>query len=206
MNPPPYKGKEVRNGMDQWSTIDVDYLNTYMLLTSKPVIYLINLTAKDYARKKNKWLVKIHEWVKGHGGGQIIPFSGGFECELQNTPDDGKVQFQKDQEMTTVLPKIIKTAFSTIHLIYFFTAGADEVKGWCIRKGFKAPQAAGAIHTDFERGFICAEVMGFDTLKELGSEKECKDKGKYRQEGKTYVVLDGDVIFFKFNVTAPKKK
>ena len=117
-----------------------------------------------------------------------------------------KVQFQKDQEMTTVLPKIIKTAFSAIHLIYFFTAGSDECKGWCIRKGYKAPQAAGAIHTDFERGFICAEVMAFDTLKELGSEKECKDKGKYRQEGKTYTVVDGDVIFFKFNVTAPKKK
>ena len=200
------EGNEIRNGMDQWTTVDVDYLNNYMLLTSKPVIYLINLTKKDYARKKNKWLVKIHEWVKAHGGGTIIPFSGAFECELQDTPEDEKVQFQKDQEMTTVLPKIVKTAFSTIHLIYFFTAGPDEVKAWCIRKGYKAPQAAGAIHTDFERGFICAEVMGFDTLKDLGSEKECKDKGKYRQEGKTYVVVDGDVIFFKFNVTAAKKK
>ena len=108
--------------------------------------------------------------------------------------------------MTSVLPKIIKTGFSTIHLIYFFTAGPDEVKAWCIRKGFKAPQAAGAIHTDFERGFICAEVMAFDTLKELGTESEVKAKGKYRQEGKTYTVEDGDIIFFKFNVTAAKKK
>ena len=124
----------------------------------------------------------------------------------QDVPEDEKAQFQKDKEMTTILPKIIKTAFSTIHLIYFFTAGADEVKAWCIRKGFKAPQAAGAIHTDFERGFICAEVMGFETLKELGSEAECKAKGKYMQQGKTYTVADGDVIFFKFNVTAAKKK
>lgn len=108
--------------------------------------------------------------------------------------------------MQTVLPKIVKTAFAMIHLIYFFTAGSDEVKAWCIRKGYKAPQAAGAIHTDFERGFICAETMGFEDLKELGSEAECKAKGKYKQEGKTYVVHDGDVIFFKFNVTAQKKK
>jgi obg-like ATPase 1 len=199
------EGKEVRNGMDQWTTSDVDFLNSYQLLTAKPVIYLINLTKKDFQRKKNKWLVKIHEWVQAHGGGTIIPFSGAFESELQDTPDDEKAQFQKDQEMTTVLPKIVKTAFSTIHLIYFFTAGPDEVKAWCIRKGYKAPQAAGAIHTDFERGFICAEVMAFDTLKELGNESEVKAKGKYRQEGKTYVVNDGDVIFFKFNVTAKKK-
>ena len=134
------EGKEVRNGMDQWTTSDVDFINSYQLLTAKPVIYLINLTKKDFQRKKNKWLVKIHEWVQAHGGGTIIPFSGAFESELQDTPDDEKAQFQKDQEMNTVLPKIVKTALTTIHLIYFFTAGPDEVKAWCIRKGFKAPQ------------------------------------------------------------------
>ena len=200
------EGKEVRNGMDAWTNQDVDFINTYQLLTAKPVIYLVNLTKKDYARKKNKWLAKIHEWVQGHGGGTIIPFCGAFESELQDVPEDDKAQFQKDQEMSTVLPKIIKTAFTMIHLIYFFTAGPDEVKAWCIRKGYKAPQAAGTIHTDFERGFICAEVMAFETLKELGTESEVKAKGKYRQEGKTYTVADGDVIFFKFNVTAAKKK
>lgn len=199
-------GKEVRNGMDEWSTTDIDFLNKYQLLTAKPVIYVVNLTKKDYARKANKWLKKIHEWVMGHGGGVIIPFSGAFEAELQDVPEEGKAEYEKEQGMTSVLPKIIKTGFSTIHLIYFFTAGPDEVKAWCIRKGFKAPQAAGAIHTDFERGFICAEVMGFDTLKELGTESEVKAKGKYRQEGKTYTVEDGDIIFFKFNVTAAKKK
>mmetsp|Transcript_30035 Transcript_30035/g.74514 ORF Transcript_30035/g.74514 Transcript_30035/m.74514 type:complete len:407 (-) Transcript_30035:175-1395(-) len=198
-------GKEVRNGMEQWSTTDVEFLNKYQLLTAKPVIYLVNLTQSDYKRKKNKWLVKIHEWIQAHGGGTLIPFSGAFEFELQNTPDDEKAKFQKEQEMTTVLPKIIKTAFTNINLIYFFTAGSDEVKAWCIRKGYKAPQAAGAIHTDFERGFICAEVMGFDDLKELGTEQEVKAKGKYKQEGKTYTVADGDIIFFKFNVTAEKK-
>ena len=199
-------GKEVRNGMDVWTPTDIDYLNKYQLLTAKPVIYVCNLTQKDFKRKANKWLKKIHEWIMAHGGGVMIPFSGAFEEELQHIPDEEKKAYETEAGMASVLPKIIKTGFATIHLIYFFTAGPDEVKAWCIRKGFKAPQAAGAIHTDFERGFICAEVMGFETLKELGSEAECKAKGKYMQQGKTYTVADGDVIFFKFNVTAAKKK
>jgi len=199
------EGKDVRNNLDNWNTTDVVYLNTYQLLTAKPVLYVINLTVKDFKRKKNKWLPKVHAWVQEHGGGTMIPFSGAFESDLQGVPDDEKEQYQKDQEMTTVLPKIIKTAFSIVNLMYFFTAGPDEVKAWCIRKGYKAPQAAGAIHTDFERGFICAEVMNFDDLKELGSEMEVKAKGKYAQQGKTYVVADGDIIFFKFNVTTKGK-
>eukprot|EP00955_Chlamydomonas_euryale_P069901 360622-Chlamydomonas_euryale.AAC.7 len=94
---------------------------------------------------------------------------------------------------------------TAIHLIYFFTAGDDEVKCWQIRKGTKAPQAAGTIHTDFERGFICAEVMTYEDLHELGSENAVKASGKYRQQGKEYVVQDGDIIFFKFNVTTKGK-
>ena len=107
---------------------------------------------------------------------------------------------------TSALPKIITTGFKAIHLIYFFTAGEDEVKCWQIREGAKAPQAAGTIHSDFERGFICAEVMKYPELHSLGSESAVKAAGKYRQEGKMYVVDDGDIIFFKFNVTAAAKK
>ena len=105
----------------------------------------------------------------------------------------------------SMLPKIIKTGFAAIHLIYFFTAGPDEVKCWQIRRGSKAPQAAGAIHTDFERGFICAEVMTYEDLHALGNELEVKGAGKYRQQGKEYVVQDGDVCHFRFNVTAKGK-
>lgn len=198
-------GNEVRNGMDQWTTKDVYYINQYMLITAKPVMYLINLTVKDFQRKKNKWLVKIHEWVTAHGGGVMIPFSGAVEQELLDMPDDEVEKYCEEQKMASVLPKVIKTAFSMVHLIYFFTSGPDEVKGWCIRKGFKAPQAAGTIHGDFERGFICAEVMAFNDLKELGNENAVKAAGKYRQEGKMYEVQDGDVIFFKFNVTSKGK-
>jgi obg-like ATPase 1 len=102
--------------------------------------------------------------------------------------------------------KIITTGFQALELIYYFTAGEDEVKCWTIRKGTKAPQAAGVIHTDFERGFISAEVMKFEDFHQLGNESEVKKEGKVRTEGKTYEVIDGDIIFFKFNVSDPKKK
>ena len=199
-------GNEIRNGMDEWSLKDVDFINENVFLSSKPVVYLVNLSPDDYKRKKNKWLLKIHEWVQAHGGGKIIPFSGAFEQQLIDMPDDERLAFLAAEKAESALPKIVKTGFSAIHLIYFFTAGEDEVKSWTIRKGYKAPQAAGVIHTDFERGFICAEVMAFAELKEAGGEAAMKAKGRYRQEGKLYVVEDGDVIFFKFNVTSDKKK
>jgi obg-like ATPase 1 len=201
-------GKEIRNGMDQWTTKDVHFLNEYMLLTSKPVLYCVNMSEEDYKKKKNRYLPKIHAWVNNQaGGGTMIPYSGALESKLQDMPADEAEAYLKEHGMTSALPKIIKTAFHAVHLIYFFTAGPDEVRGWCIRKGYKAPQAAGVIHTDFERGFICAEVMGFEDLRALGTEAAVRAGGKYRQEGREYVVQDGDVIFFKFNVTsAPKKK
>lgn len=98
--------------------------------------------------------------------------------------------------------KIIVTGYKALQLIYFFTAGKDEVKAWTIQKGTKAPQAAGRIHTDFEKGFIMAEVMKFDDFKEHGSESAVKAAGKYRQQGRNYVVEDGDIILFKFNAGA----
>jgi obg-like ATPase 1 len=198
------EGKDVRLG--DWKTAEIEILNSFQLLSAKPVVYLVNMTEKDYQRKKNKWLPKIHAWVQEHGGGALIPFSGVLEQKLADMPADEAQVYCKEKELISALPKIIKTGFAAINLIYFFTAGADEVKCWQIRKQSKAPQAAGAIHTDFERGFICAEVMKFDDLKELGSEGAVKAAGKYKQEGKNYVVQDGDIIFFKFNVTAGGKK
>lgn len=203
-------GKEVRLGVgcgdaDHWNVKDVQYINEYQLLTSKPVLFLVNLSEADYKRKKNKWLKPIHDWVQAHGGATILPFSGELESKLQDMGQEAADEYLKEEGMVSALPKIIVTSFKMVHLQYFFTAGPDEVRGWVVRKGFTAPQGAGVIHTDFEAGFICAEVMAFDDLKEFGSENEVKAKGKYRQEGKTYVIQDGDVIFFKFNVTTPKK-
>jgi len=196
--------KCIRHG--EWSANEIDFLNTLQLITAKPVVYLVNLTKKDYMRKKNKWLPKIAAWIKENGGEPMIPYSVNLEQELFEMPEDEQAAWLKENETATMLDKIVNTGFKAIHLIYFFTAGQDEVKCWTLREGMKAPQAAGTIHTDFERGFICAEVMKYNELHELGDEKAVKEAGKYRQEGKNYVVNDADVIFFKFNVTAEKKK
>ncbi|KAL6197106.1 hypothetical protein ACLB2K_032718 [Fragaria x ananassa] len=197
-------GKDIRLG--DWKAADVEILNTFQLLTAKPVVYLVNMNERDYQRKKNKFLPKIHAWVQEHGGEKIIPFSCALERNLADLPPDEAAKYCEENKVESALPKIIKTGFAAINLIYFFTAGPDEVKCWQIRRLSKAPQAAGTIHTDFERGFICAEVMKFEDLKELGSEPAVKAAGKYRQEGKTYVVQDGDIIFFKFNVSGGGKK
>lgn len=198
------EGKDVRHKKD-WSVNEIEYINNKQLLTAKPVIYLVNLSQKDYIRKKNKFLPKIYQWISEHGGEQMIPFSGELEQTLFDMPEDEKAVYCEENNCQSALPKIIVSGFRAIHLIYFFTAGPDEVRCWTIRKGYKAPQAAGTIHTDFERGFICAEVMKYDELHELGSEVAVKAAGKYRQEGKNYTVDDGDIIFFKFNVTTKGK-
>jgi obg-like ATPase 1 len=192
------EGKDIKQGMSVWTTDDIEFLNDYMLLTAKPCMFAINLNHRDYCRKKNKFLKPIFEWVqKNAPGSALIPYCGGYESELQDMSPEEAAETLKKDETTSAMPKMISTAFSMVHLINFFTAGEDEVKAWTIRKGFKAPQAAGIIHTDFEKKFVCAEVMAFNVLKELGSEAEAKAAGKYRQEGKTYEVQDGDVIFYK---------
>lgn len=139
----------------------------------------------------------------------MIPYSAEFESEvIAAGGDDKEAQAAAAKEMgaASMIDRIIKSGYKNLQLIHFFTAGEDEVKCWTIRDGTKAPQAAGVIHTDFERGFICAEVMKFDDLVEHGSENEVKGAGLYKQQGKDYEVLDGDVIFFRFNVTAKAKK
>ncbi|KAG5378464.1 hypothetical protein IGI04_026306 [Brassica rapa subsp. trilocularis] len=166
------EGKDVRFG--DWKAADIEILNTFQLLSAKPVVYLINMNERDYQRKKNKFLPKIHAWVQEHGGDTMIPFSGVFERTLADMLPDEAAKYCEENKLQSALPRIIKTGFSAINLIYFFTAGPDEVKCWQIRRQSKAPQAAGAIHTDFERGFICAEVMKFEDLKELGNETAVK--------------------------------
>ncbi|KAK9537620.1 hypothetical protein VZT92_005222 [Zoarces viviparus] len=156
--------KHVRYYHD-WNDKEIEVLNKYLFLTSKPMIYLVNLSEKDYIRKKNKWLVKIKEWDKS-------------EEETEKHCTEHKTQ--------SALSKITKAGDAALLLEYFFTAGPDEVRAWTIRKGTKAPQAAGKIHTDFEKGFIMAEVMEFQDFKEEGSENAVKAAGKYRQQGRNY--------------------
>jgi len=197
--------KDIRLGV--WTAKEVECLNNLLLLTSKPVVYLVNVTERDYIRKRNKWLQPIMEWVKARDTSDpIIPWSGELEGKLYEMDPEGAKKYLEDVKATSAMPRIIKTAFKKLQLQYFFTAGTDEVRAWTIREGDRAPTAAGKIHTDFERGFIMAEVMSFEDFKEHENEAGVKAAGKYRMEGKNYVVKDGDIIFFKFNVTTAKKK
>ncbi|XP_066997861.1 obg-like ATPase 1 [Anabrus simplex] len=196
--------KQLRFG--DWNANDIEVLNKHMFITTKPVIYLVNLAEKDYIKKKNKWLVKIKEWVdKNDPGSIIIPFSGMFENRLADMDEAERARYLEEVKATSALDKIIVQGYKALQLQYFFTSGPDEVKAWTIQKGTKAPQAAGKIHTDFEKGFIMAEVMKYDDFKEEGSESGVKAAGKYRQQGRNYVVEDGDIIFFKFNAGAGLK-
>jgi len=190
----------------EWNYKEVDVLNKYLFFTAKPFVYLVNISEKDFINKKNKYLPKIKKWIDSHGGGDLIPYSVAFEAKWISASPEEKEKITKDTGATSALPKIIRTGYHSLNLIHFFTAGEDEVKCWTIRAGTKAPGAAGTIHTDFERGFIAAEVMKYDDLIVLGTEQNVKKEGKVRTEGKSYEVLDGDIIYFKFNVSDPGKK
>eukprot|EP00906_Rhabdomonas_costata_P001861 RCo002966 len=195
------EGKQIRCHCS-WNAKEIEYLNGMQLLTAKSAIYLLNMSPEDYMRKKNKWLGKIKQWVDSHSGEPVIPISAALEQKLSEMPPDEAAEFCKANSTASCMEKVILNGYKTLNLCHFFTAGSDEVKCWTIQVGTKAPQAAGRIHTDFEKGFICAEVMKFEDLKELGSELEVKAKGKYKQQGKEYTVVDGDIIYFKFNAGA----
>lgn len=183
---------------------ELEELNTHLFITAKPIIYLINMSEKDYLRKKNKWLPKIKEWVDKHDpGATIIPFSGALETALMDLgSDEERAAYCTERGVTSNLSKIVVTSYKALGLMYFFTAGEDEVKAWTIQQQTKAPQAAGKIHGDFEKGFIMADTMKFEDFKKEGSEVAVKAAGKYKQKGRDYVVEDGDIIHFKFNAGA----
>ncbi|ORZ20435.1 GTP-binding protein YchF [Absidia repens] len=198
-------GKDVRHGT--WSNKEVDIINSLHLITAKPVVYLANVSERDYLRKKNKWLPKIKSWIDENSNGDLmIPYSGAFEYGLSLKTPEEKAEALKEANTISVLPKIIVAGYNALQLVYYFTGGPDEVRAWTLRKNTKAPQAAGVIHSDFERGFIMCEVMKYEDLHELGSDNAVKANGKYMQKGKEYIVEDGDICYFKFNVTAPAKK
>lgn len=198
-------GKDVRFG--EWTNKDIDVLNDYNLLTAKPAIYLVNMSEKDLIRKKNKYLPKLHAWLSEHRPGEkMYPYSAAIEAKWVEFTQEEKVAFEAEHKVGSQMPRIVTAGYHGLGLIHFYTAGTDEVKCWTVRDGWTAPKAAGTIHTDFERGFIKAEVYAFEDYKALGSEAAVKEAGKYRTEGKNYEVKDGDVIFFKFNVTADAKK
>ena len=188
-------GKWIKDGA--WSGKEIEILNAHLLLTAKPVVYLANISATEYQKKSNPFLPKILEWIKAHNAGPLIPYSADFEQQVAALEDEAERKaFCEAQGAASIIPKIIRVGYNALDLIHFFTSGEDEVRCWTIRRGTKAPQAAGVIHTDFEHGFICAEVMKYSDLVELETEAAVKAEGKYLQKGKEYLVEDGDIIYF----------
>ena len=129
----------------------------------------------------------------------MIPFCAELEQTAATMEGEANEQFWKDQKAQSAVSKIIRTGYHCLSLIHFFTCGPDEVRCWTVREGAKAPEAAGVIHTDFQKGFICAEVYSYEDFVEHGNEAAVKAAGKYKQQGKNYVVQDGDIMFFKAN-------
>ncbi|KAG8525575.1 Obg-like ATPase [Bacidia gigantensis] len=190
-------GKDIRH--EHWQPKEIEIINPLFLLTAKPVVFLINLSEKDYIRQKNKHLPKVMEWIKSHAPSEpIIPISITFEERLTLLHNEEEAAEEcKKLGTKSALPKVVTTMRQALDLGSFFTTGTDEVRQWTIRKGTKAPQAAGVIHGDFEKTFIQVIVYNYDVLRELGDEAEVKAKGKVMTKGKDYVVEDGDIILIK---------
>ena len=177
-------------------------LNTYDLLTSKPVIFAANVKDEDLADDgaSNKYVQAVRDWATGNNS-EVFVISAQIESEIAELDEDEKKEFLADLGLTKPgLDKLIEASYRTLGLMSFLTAGEDECRAWTIKVGTKAPQAAGKIHTDFERGFIKAEVINYQDLLNEGSLSNAREKGLVRMEGKEYVVQDGDVILFRFNV------
>ncbi|MBQ7917391.1 MAG: redox-regulated ATPase YchF [Clostridia bacterium] len=176
--------------------------NGYFLLTTKPVIYACNVSEKDLATPEDelKYVNLVKEFAKQENS-KVLVVCAKIEQELSELEDDEKQMFLEDLGLSkSGLEKVIQIGYETLGQISYLTAGEKEVRAWTIVKGTKAPGAAGKIHTDFEKGFIKADVVSYANLVEYGGYNQAKEAGKVRSEGKDYVVQDGDVILFKFNV------
>lgn len=172
------------------------------LLSAKPVIYACNMSEDDFASniENNEGYKAVCEIAKAEGA-EVLPICAELEAEISSLSKEEKEMFLSDAGIESGgLDMLIQRSYNLLGLISYLTAGEPEVRAWTIKKGTKAPQAAGKIHSDFERGFIRAEVISFDELMACGSMQAAKEKGKIRSEGKDYVMQDGDIVLFRFNV------
>ena len=174
-------------------------LKNYSLLTKKPIIYMANVSEEDIV-KGNEYVNKVIEYAEKENS-KVVMLSAKVESELSELSDDDKILFLEDLGLKeSGLDKLITATYDLLGLATFFTAGKDECRAWTFKKGMKAPECAGIIHTDFEKGFIRAEVTSFEDYERFGGEKEAKENGKMRLEGKDYCMQDGDIVYFRFNV------
>ncbi len=178
------------------------FFSEYNLLTAKPVIYAANVKEDDLANDgaDNAYVKKVRE-IASKEGSEVFVICAQIEKEMSELSDEDREMFFEDLGIKeSGLERLIKASYSTLGLMSYLTAGPRETRAWTIKKGTKAPQAAGKIHSDFERGFIRAEIVSYDQLIECGSMNAAKEKGLVRSEGKEYVIQDGDIVLFRFNV------
>ena len=176
-------------------------LKAFSFITYKPMIYVANVSEEDLAVGKNAYTEKVSEYAAKENAGVIV-MCAKIEAELADMPDEDKKLFMADLGIeNSGLDKLIYETYDLLGLATFLTAGEDECRAWTFKKGMKAPQCAGIIHTDFEKGFIKAEVMSYEDLVKYGSELKVKEAGRVRLEGKEYQMQDGDIVYFRFNVT-----
>jgi GTP-binding protein YchF len=180
--------------------LEAHFADELHLLTSKPVLYVCNVSEDDFSKGGNSWVEQVAKIADSENNNWLLICSA-MEAEIAQLDKAEQVEFLQSLGVTEPgLNRLIREAFKLLHLQTYFTAGPKELRAWTIHEGTKAPQAAGVIHSDFERGFIRAETYNCDDLFALKSEAAVKEAGKYRSEGKEYVVKDGDVLFFRFNV------
>lgn len=179
---------------------ELEYLKSFNLITIKPVIYVANVSEEDAVIGDNEYSKKVKEYAARENSGVIV-MSCQIESELSDLDEEEKRVFMEELSITNSgLDKLIYQTYTLLGLRTFFTAGPKEVKAWTFKSGMKAPECAGIIHSDFERGFIRAEVMSYEDLVQYGTELKVKEAGKMRLEGKEYEMLDGDICYFRFNI------
>lgn len=173
----------------------------WFLLTQKPVIYAANIREEDIGKEEELLQVKAVREAAAAEGAEVLVICAKAEEDIAQMEDEERAMFLEELGIDqSGLDKLVKRSYALLGLISYLTAGPKEVRAWTISRGTRAPQAAGKIHSDFERGFIRAEIVAFDALMAEGSMQACKEKGLVRSEGKEYVVADGDVVLFRFNV------
>ena len=176
-----------------------DILKDSFLLTMKPILYVTNVSENEIG-EDNEYVKKVKEYAENENA-KVIKLCVKIEEELSGLDDDDKKEMLEALGMEeSGLDKVIKASYDLLGLMSFLTAGEPEVRAWTIKKGTKAPEAAGKIHSDIQRGFIRAEIVSYDDLIRLGSLNEVREKGLMRSEGKDYIMQDGDVVLFRFNV------
>lgn len=185
----------------EFDNLERQVLKNFSFITIKPIIYVANVSEETIAVGKNNYTEIVSEYAKKEGSGVIV-MCAKIEAELASLEDEERRAFMEDLGISNSgLDKLIFATYDLLGLRTFFTSGVDECRAWTFKRGMKAPQCAGLIHTDFERGFIKAEVMSFEDLRTYGSELKVKEAGRIRLEGKDYLMQDGDIVYFRFNVS-----